>query len=136
MVDHDRPVAFHRALRGDLGSIQAISAANQADLRAAAAALASPLVLTRDATASVLRDLVEKRFPPVAAQAWASFMRRGYPEGSTSQGPISPIDIDYEGPWEEQIADVVSTLDEFGDVVDGDLSDHQLLGLLRILNET
>ena len=55
--------------------------------------------------------------PPELVQGWASFVRRGHLPGVA--GPIKPIEIDYDLCAEDQIAEIISRLDEIGDVIDG-----------------
>jgi len=59
-------------------------------------------------------------------------MRRGYVAGAQA-GPISSIAIDFEAPFEQAIADVISRLDELGDSIDGVIGDEDLQDMLRSL---
>lgn len=45
-----------------------------------------------------------------------------------------PIDIDYQAPFEQQIGNVLSRLDEIGDAGDGEISDEELNQLMRSLS--
>lgn len=92
---------------------------------------AEPLVVTREATISVLRGLLDGRLSPTQAQGWASFVRCGYLEGTT--GPVQPLPIDFESAWEDAIAEATSRLDEIGDLIDGEVSNGELLDLLQLL---
>lgn len=64
------------------------------------------------------------------AQQWASFIRRGYFENQPSGRGGKPLEIDYDSAYEDAIAEVVSRLDEIGDVVDGDVPDEAETALL------
>jgi len=67
---------------------------------------------------------------PSDVQQWASFVRRSYIAG-TKTSAIEPINIDYEVSHEEQIAEIVSRLDEIGDIVDGNISDDELAAMIH-----
>jgi hypothetical protein len=121
-VDRDLASAVERALGGDATAMDDISGADHGSLRAAGAAIGRPLIVTRDAIAGILRGLMDERIPPTVAQAWASFMRRGYIESSAASGPIEPIEIEFEEAWEDAISTAVSRLDEIGDLVDGEVT--------------
>lgn len=61
-------------------------------------------------------------------------MRRGFVEG-TADGPIRPIEIEFEEAWEDAISAAVSRLDEIGDVIDGEVTAGEALDLLQLLGE-
>jgi hypothetical protein len=105
---------------------------DHADLQTAACALSKPLVVSRKAVVAVLRGLNQGILLPELVQCWASFVRRGYIAGSTD-GPLRPLDIEYEDAWEEAIAATVSRLDEIGDILDGDVQRDEVLDLLQLL---
>lgn len=134
-MDRDLSDALQRALRGDPTAMGDISGADHASLRDAADAIGQPLIVTRGAAAGVLCGLIDDRFSPTAAQAWASFMRRGYIEGSAERGPIEPIEIEFEEAWEDAISAAVSRLDEIGDLIDGEVTSGEALDLLQLLGE-
>ncbi len=104
---------------------------DHADLQAAAP---GPLLVTRSGAVAVLKGLLEDAWTPEQVQAWASFVRRGYVADRTGH-PIRPIDIEYEGAFEEGIAAAMSRLDEIGDQVDGEISTGEILDLLQLLGE-
>lgn len=131
----DLSVALVRALHGDPTAMDDMSGAEHASLREAEDAVGRPLIVTRAATVGVLRGLIDGRFSPMAAQAWASLMRRGYIECAVDSGPIQPIDIEFEEAWEDAISAAVSRLDEIGDTVDGEVSSDEALDLLQLLGE-
>lgn len=121
-----------RALSGDAHAIGEISIADHYSLRAAGETLGEPLTVTRTAAASVLQDLIDGRLSPPAAQAWASFMRRGY-VADGGGGPIRPIEIEFEHAWEDAISETSSGLDEIGDAIDGEVTAAEGRDLLRLL---
>ena len=89
------------------------------------------LVVTRQAAATVLRDLSAGKVTGPEAQAWASFIRHGYVAGG--RGPVRPLPIDYESEFEDAIVEAISRMDEIGDVVDGELDRDEIEGLLEEL---
>lgn len=128
------PDALKQVLSGDPSALPLIMPIAHADLREAATTLGSPLVITRTAAVSVLQGLNQATYSPEQVQCWASFVRRGYVP-SPAEGPIRPLDIAYEEPWEEAIAAAVSRLDEIGDAVDGEVTRGEVLDLLQLLGE-
>lgn len=123
--------ALARVLDGDAQAVSSLRQFGHAALHNGAAG-AEPLVLTRVATVSVLRGLRAGQFSPPEAQRWASFVTHGYLEG-TAGGPIRAIPIDYESAWEDAIVEAVSRLDQIGDLIDGEVSDGDVLDLLMLL---
>lgn len=95
MVDRNLAEALERALQGDAKAIAYVSPADHPSLQEAERPIGAPLVVKKAAAVRILRGLIEGRFSPSAAQAWASFMRRGFVEGA-ADGPIQPIDIQFE----------------------------------------
>ena len=134
MVDLDLAEALRRALLGDANAMAVISSADHRLVRAAAGVLGAPLILGRPAAVIILRGLIDGRIPPPAAQAWASFMRHGFVEGAL-EGPIRPIDIEFDQGWEDAISATVSRLDEIGDASDGSVALGEALDLLQLLGE-
>jgi hypothetical protein len=134
-VDPNLSDALQRALQGDTSAMTEISRADHASLRNAEEAIGQPLIVTRAATVRVLRALIDDRFPPTVAQAWASFIRWGFVGAFLRRGPITPIDIDYEEAWEDAIATAISRMDELGDLIDGEISRHEGLEILQLLGE-
>lgn len=110
-----------------------LSLADHAWLRDAEAEIGRPLIVTKIAVVGVLCGLIDGRFEPATAQAWASLMRRGYIEGSVEGAPVDPIDIEFEEAWEDGIAAAVSRLDEIGDTIDGEVTSGEVLDLLQLL---
>lgn len=95
------------------------------------------LVLTRETLAGVLRSVRGHQIDGTEVQQWASFIRRGFIGGQ--RGGVRPIAIEYEADYEDEIADIISRLDEIGDVIDGnipssdEISDYlALLGLADV----
>jgi hypothetical protein len=133
-VDPDLADALERAVHGDAGAMAELSTADHPSVREAERSLGAPLVVKRAGAVSILRGLIDGRFSPETAQAWASFMRRGFVEGS-ADGALQPIDIEFEDPWEDAISAAVSRLDEIGDVIDGEVTTGEALDLLQLLGE-
>lgn len=88
------------------------------------------LLVRPEAVATVLRQLSNHSIEGGMAQQWASFIRRGYFENQPSGRGGKPLEIDYDSAYEDAIAEVVSRLDEIGDVVDGDVPDEAETALL------
>ena len=88
-----------------------------------------PLLVTAAAAARVVEAVLCGEISPEQAQGWASFVRRGYTPDPTSSAPIRPIDITYEPDDEDAIVEVVSRLDEIGDVIDGTIGREELQSL-------
>ena len=130
VVGMDRYVTaddLYRAVEGDSAAFARVCALPHAHLLAARRDLAV-LTLTTSAVWRVLRALQQHTLTPSQAQAWASFVRRGYVAGQ-SVGPIQPLTIAYADADEDVIADAIARLDELGDTIDGmltptDLTDH------------
>jgi hypothetical protein len=80
------------------------------------------LVVDRESVARVLRSLDRHEVEGEDVQQWASFVRRGFVAGE-GRGPIKPLSIEYELAYEDAIADIISKLDEIGDVIDGEVPD-------------
>ena len=134
MVDRNLSEALGRALHGDANAIADILRADHPSVREAEKSIGAPLVVNRAAAVSILRGLIDGRFSPSAVQSWASFIRRGFVEGA-AEGPIQPIDIEFEDAWQDPISAVVSRLDEIGDVIDGEVTTGEALDLLLLLGE-
>jgi hypothetical protein len=90
----------------------------------------SKMVVRREAVAQVLRDLGRHVIDGTTAQHWASLIRRGYLNGDSSMGGIKPLDIEYEGAYEDAIVEAVARLDQIGDSVEGDIPEEAEIRLL------
>jgi hypothetical protein len=135
MVGRDLLVPLGRALGGDPEAVADLASFEHATLLQAQKSVGPPLILGRDATVAVLRGLLDQRFTPADVHSWASLMRRGYIAGRNENGPIEPLDIDFDAQWEDGISAAVSRLDEIGDIVDGEVADGEILDLLQLLGE-
>ncbi|WP_331095871.1 hypothetical protein [Lacisediminihabitans sp.] len=51
------------------------------------------------------------------------------------EGPIQPIDVEFEAAWEDAISAAISRLDEIGDVIDGEITTGEALDLLQLLGQ-
>ena len=119
------------AVAGDPAAVADLKRCSQDELLAAEART-GPLVLTRRAVGRVVDALRSAAITPDAAQAWASFVRRGYLAPGV-HGTVRPLEIEFEPAGADQIADAVSRLDEIGDQVDGDIGASELDELARLL---
>src|SRR6185437_6243046 len=126
----ERATAVAAVLAGDAVQLPMVAAAEQEELNDAVAS--SALVLTRDAVALTLRRYRAGAFDGATAQAWASFVRRGYIGGRTA-GPVEPLRIEYEDAYEEAIVEAVGRLDEIGGLIDGTVDDAEVGVLLAAL---
>jgi hypothetical protein len=126
--------ALEAVLQGDPRGMAIIATFDHAELRGVASEVRQPALVARSGAVRVLRGLLEDAWTPEQAQAWASFVRRGYVAGRDLHA-IRPLDIDYEDACEEEIAAAVSRLDEIGDLVDGEVSTGEILDLLQLLGE-
>lgn len=125
------PNALARVASGDPRAMSTIAKADQDEVRTAATSLSVGLVVTRKSAVAVLEGFSQGTFTSEEAQAWASFVRRGYVAGG--RGPIRPIDIAYEDAWEDAIVEAIARLDQIGDSADGDVTPGQVLDLLQLL---
>jgi hypothetical protein len=116
---------------GDIGELDIVAAASPQRLSAVAAS--ADLQLTRNAVAAVLRRYCAGQLAPLQAQAWASFVRRGYVAGASGTGPIVPLQIEYELAYEDAIVEAIGRLDEIGDLIDGVVSIEEANSLLGAL---
>jgi len=110
-------------LRGDVTALKPLGHEPWAKVELAARS-AEPLVLRPNAIVRVLAALREGTIATDEAQAWASFVRRGYLAGGLE--PVHAIGIEYDRKNEDAIADVVARLDELGDDIDGEIDSAEL----------
>lgn len=126
------------AVQGDLDAFSLLLE-QQGAPRARPVGIAS-LTLTPEAVRTVLLELRNGQFLPVLIQQWASFVRRGYIAGSMGQRirlnkPTQPIEIDYDPHYEGCIVEVISRLDEIGDLIDGSITDSEISAMLSKLSK-
>jgi hypothetical protein len=117
------PSRIEDALRGNVEAIEALRATRPQEL--SDAVRGKQLILTRDAVVSVLTEFRDGKISAVAAQQWASFVSHGQVDGAPQVGPIEPVEIDWELPYEDAIAEALARLDELGDLIDGELEDGE-----------
>jgi hypothetical protein len=122
---------LERAVAGDLSALSLIEAEPHSRLRALSHVVPT-LAVDAHAASSVLRQLRAREITSQQAQRWASFVRRGYIAGHAT-GPVKPIDINFDPGAEDEIAEVISRLDELGDEVDGTIDDAEIAALLSAL---
>lgn len=120
-----------RILEGDWTALAALRSLPAAAVVRMAQATDLPR-LKPSAVSHVLLSLANGDITPDIAQAWASFVRRGYFEG---RGYPSPgFDIEYDESAEMAIADAVGRMDELGDPIDGDIGPDEMRGLISALS--
>lgn len=126
------------AVQGDFDALSLLLCQRQDTLIKCRSSL-DTLIVTPAAVKRVLLALMSGRVPPALVQQWASFVRRGY-IGSypgkpvIERGPIQTIDIDYDPNFEGAIAEIISRLDEIGDLIDGVATDNEILLMLKELS--
>lgn len=126
-----RPVDLTDAVHGDLEAFERVREQPLEILQASRAALPG-LIVTPWSVRRVLVALRRHEAAPERVQEWASFIRRGYLAGANGS-PVTPIDIEYDAAAEQEIADIVSRLDELGDAIDGEIDDDEIRELLSRL---
>lgn len=120
-------------LAGDVTHIRALERHQQLEITKVAAEMPSTcLTLFPNAVKRVLLALLKREIVPEQAQAWASFVRRGYISGTGS--PISAIAIAYDPNHEDAIVEAIARLDELGDLIDGSMDDDEIRQLLEHLD--
>jgi hypothetical protein len=117
-----------RLVSGDTDALESLARVPQEQLMQSASG--TELVVRAEAVAKVLRSLSARSIDAEAAQRWASFVRRGFFEGRSSDKHVKPISIDYDDAYEDAISEAVSRIDEIGDVIDGDVPDATETDLL------
>ena len=123
-----------RVLAGDAPHISTLKTYGQSEIARVAGSLSSEqLKVNSHVVRRVLANLLQKSISSEQAQGWASFIKRGCV--STKETPVYPISICYEPDQEDQIAEVLSRLDELGDLIDGTIDDNELRNLIDELNE-
>ena len=136
-MDKITPHDLYEAVSGNLKAFSRIKGQSLATLQQIPKEL-SALVVTPKAVRAVLLALQQQQVPPYLVQQWASFVRRGYfanPDGQPGPAtqPIAPIDIEYDLSFEDQIAEIISRLDEIGDLIDGEVTDAEIAIMLQSL---
>jgi hypothetical protein len=115
-------------LSGDTDAMMSLSCVSHEELLESVKGV--ELVIRPESVAEVLRKLSSHSIDGKTAQRWASFIRRGFFEKQYLGRAVRPLSIDYETAHEDAIAEVISRLDEIGDVVDGDVPGEPEIELL------
>jgi hypothetical protein len=89
------------------------------------------LAVVSSAVRRVLTALLRKEITSGQAQAWASFVRRGFIP--TDQKLLKPLPIFYQQECEDDIAEAISRMDELGDIIDGTMDDDEIRELIQKL---
>jgi hypothetical protein len=109
-----------------LGQVAAIDALRRASPEQVFDAVRGrQLILSRDAVASVLNQFRNGEIAATAAQQWASFVSHGYVVGVHHVGPIKPVEIEWELPYEDAMAESIARLNELGDLIDGEFAEGE-----------
>ena len=116
-----------RAIQGNLDVMPRIAAASHSDLAEAWTPSRRP-TLTAPAVVRVVEALLDRQASEHWVQQWASFVMRGYLEPAGP--PIRPIEIDYQAEFEDEIVEVVSRLEQLGDLIDGTPDEPLLRALI------
>jgi len=122
---------IEKVVHGDLAAFAELAQEPAALLDQSGEGVRTYMVSAR-AVGDVLSALQRGTGAPELVQRWASFIRRGYLAGA-HRGPIRPLWIDYEPAVEDDIAHVLSRLDEIGDALDGEVSAQEIDELLALL---
>jgi len=121
-------------LTGDAQHIRVLKERQQSEITKVAEEMPSNcLILLPEAVRRVLISLLKREIVPEQAQAWASFVKRGYIP--TGRDAISPILITYDANREDEIVEAIARLDELGDLLDGTLDDDEIRQLLEQLDK-
>ena len=146
------------AIHGNFEAFSLVQRQPHEDIQVARSALPKLIVSCSDMR-SVLLALLHNQISPEQAQLWAFFVRHGYighwqsepvtdqdrPSGEGADDklaavlrlkpsePIMPVKIDYDPTFEDQIANVISRLDEIGDLIDGQIANDEIIEMLRNL---
>lgn len=127
----DERKLLRNALSGNLTSIPLLINANHEKLLEASRYF-SELLLTKQAVLKVLYCLKNRTINPSIIQSWASFMRCGFTL-TEDKKPITPLEINYKLDEEDSIVEVLSRLDELGDIIDGTIDDNEIDQLIELL---
>jgi hypothetical protein len=119
---------------GDVNRLSAVMAAKHSQLLHAAAELRQ-LSVSRSALTRVLTTWRSGHCTADDVQNWASFVRRGYVAGTSVEGGIRQIDIDYDASDEDLIVEIIARFDEIGDLIDGHIDDNEQQEMLRALQD-
>jgi Trp operon repressor len=117
-----------KSVDGDIVAFEALKQTNGKRLRSDSPK-SLKLVVTLDTVKHVLQALQDGRISPQQAQQWASFIRRGYVAGTT-RGPVRPLNIEYDAANANEVTDLISRLDELGDLIDGELSAAEISAMV------
>jgi hypothetical protein len=128
MSDSLDPMKLTQAVGGDFAAL-AVVRKQPHEWIADARSRLPELAVSGAALVRVLEELRDGHISKEDAQAWASFVRRGYIAGRISF-PVSPIDISYAQGIEDLVAGIISRLDELGDKIDGDIDNTEVAEML------
>ncbi|MDQ2830146.1 MAG: hypothetical protein M3Y74_14005 [Chloroflexota bacterium] len=116
------------AVAGDLAAFARLHEVSHQALLTAQAQAPS-LILRCPALHHILATLSHDRRTTRTIQHWASFVRRGYIV--PGDVPIAALDIICDAAHEDTMVDVISRLDELGDLIDGTIDDAELAMMLH-----
>lgn len=123
------PQELSNAVHGDLQAFSLLLKQEHATLRNCRAMLGE-LVVTPADVRKVLLRFQQEQVSPELVQQWASFLRRGITANEGGEPmvrqPVKSIDIEYEPKFEDAIVEVISRLDEIGDLIDGEVTPGEI----------
>jgi hypothetical protein len=119
--------AVEMLVAGDVSKVSVVRSVSQSDLEWACGE--TTFELTNVAVIEVLGKLANGFITDSEAQLWASFVRRGFAEGS-SIGAVRPLNIEWSIHHEDAIAEAISRLDELGDLIDGTIDVIEIRNLI------
>jgi hypothetical protein len=125
--------ALRAVLAGEVGAMTELGEYTQQQLADAAGATNN--LLRASAVATVLARYESGALSLRETQRWAAFLRWGHMPDA-SQGPLRPIEIDYEAAHEDAIVEALARLDELGDLIDGELRAGEAAELRQALATT
>ena len=91
------------------------------------------LIVRGSNVASLLKRYIEGKISADQLSKWGKFVFHGYPTWNQYQGGRLPLPISYESSVEDLLSEVVSELEEIGDLIDGEfLPDRALFYVGRL----
>ena len=131
-MNADLGADLRRFVDGHFAALPAVSGADHAALLAAAGD-GTPLVLTGDAVARVLRSFKTGVITTTQVRDWAFFVwRRYFDRPGVAVAPV-PLPLEWESEHAAAIERIVERLDELSDPQSEPVTDHELEAMLASL---
>lgn len=113
--------AVQRAISGDVAALATVSEARRQQVFEEAGD--AKLVVGRESVGHVLRSLGHGEIDGEQARRWALFVWGGFVPvpGSDDREPAKSLPIEWDPEYEEAIAEIISRLEQIGDIIDGDI---------------